>query len=150
MKRTIDIQEAQRDLPDLVVEASSGMEIILTRNGRPVAHLVSPSPRSQSAEATPCGIRVGDGPTGRRAVVEGTGLDVWEIVATWKAEDRSEEALRRSYPWLTPEQLHAALDYYEHHPEEIDGRLERERRWTPERVARELPFARLDPSSGQP
>ena len=32
--------------------------------------------------------------------------------------------------------------YYELYPHEIDARLEREAQWTPERVARKLPFAR--------
>ena len=31
------------------------------------------------------GIVFADGPAGRRAAVGGTGLDVWEIVATWRA-----------------------------------------------------------------
>jgi hypothetical protein len=30
------------------------------------------------------GIVMVDGPTGRRAVVAGSGLDVWEIIATWR------------------------------------------------------------------
>jgi uncharacterized protein (DUF433 family) len=88
------------------------------------------------------GILFVDGPAGRRAVVAGTGLDVWEVIATWKAGGEDERKLRKSYPWLTEPQLRAALAYYELYPGEIDARLEREERWTPERVARELPFAR--------
>jgi uncharacterized protein (DUF433 family) len=87
------------------------------------------------------GIAFVDGAAGRRAVVAGTGLDVWEIIATWK-ERKTDEALRQSYPWLTEPQLRAALSYYEMYPAEIDARLEREARWTPERVGRELPFSR--------
>ncbi len=88
------------------------------------------------------GIVFVDGPAGRRAVVAGTGLDVWEIIATWKAEGKTFEALRQSYQWLTEPQLRAALGYYEVYPSEIETRLEREAQWTPERVRRELPFAR--------
>ena len=88
------------------------------------------------------GIVFVDGPAGRRAVVAGTGLDVWEIVATSKQCDGDYDKLRRSYDWLTEPQLRAALGFYELYPEEIDGRLERERSWTPERVRRELPFSR--------
>lgn len=88
------------------------------------------------------GIGFVDGPTGRRAVVAGTGLDVWEVIATWKACGGGFAKLRKSYPWLTEPQLRAPLAYYELYPGEIDARLEREARWTPERVARELPFAR--------
>ena len=88
------------------------------------------------------GIGFVDGPAGRRAVVAGTGLDVWEVVATWKEGGGGQEALRRSYPWLTEAQLRAALAYYETYPSEIDARLEREAQWTPERVRREFPFSR--------
>jgi uncharacterized protein (DUF433 family) len=87
------------------------------------------------------GIAFVDGAAGRRAVVAGTGLDVWEIIASWK-EGKTVEALRQSYPWLTEPQLRAALSYYEMYPAEIDARLEREAQWTPERVRRELPFSR--------
>jgi len=82
-----------------------------------------------------------DGASGRRAVVAGTGLDVWEIVATWRACAGDFGTLRRSYPWLLEQQLRAALSYYKLYPAEIDARLKRETQWTPERVARELPFA---------
>ena len=47
----------------------------------------------------------------------------------------------RSYHWLTEPQLRAALAYYQLYPDAIDARLEREESWTPERVARDLPFA---------
>ncbi len=88
------------------------------------------------------GIAFVDGPAGRRAVVGGTGLDVWEVISTWKATDGGYESLRESYPWLTDVQLRAALAYYEVYPKEIDARLEREARWTPERVWQEMPFSR--------
>ncbi len=88
------------------------------------------------------GISFVDGPTGRRAVVAGTGLDVWEIIATWKEEGEDHEVLRQNYPWLSEAQIRAALAYYELYPSEIDARFEREAQWTPERVRREFPFSR--------
>jgi len=87
------------------------------------------------------GIVFADGPTGRRAVVASTGLDVWEIVATWREGQQDDEELRRNYPWLTDAQLRSALEYYKLYPQEIGARLEREARWTPERMEVELPFA---------
>ena len=72
----------------------------------------------------------------------GTGLDVWEIIATWKESVESFQTLRQNYPWLSEIQLRAALGYYQIYPSEIDTRLEREERWTPESVRRELPFSR--------
>ncbi len=86
------------------------------------------------------GVLFVDGPAGRRATLAGSGLDVWEVIATWK--EGGDELLRQSYPWLTEPQLRAALGYYELYPQEIDARLAREASWTPERVQRELPFAR--------
>ena len=87
------------------------------------------------------GIVMVDGPTGRRAVVAGSGLDVWEIIATWQACGQEERQLAQNYPWLTQPQLRAALAYYALYPDEIEARLAREHQWTPERVRRELPFA---------
>jgi uncharacterized protein (DUF433 family) len=88
------------------------------------------------------GITFVDGPAGRRAVVGGTGLDVWEVIATWRAGDRRYDLLQQSYAWLSEAQLRSALAYYEVYPREIDGRLEREARWTPERVWQEMPFSK--------
>jgi uncharacterized protein (DUF433 family) len=87
------------------------------------------------------GVLFADGAAGRRAVVAGTGLDVWEVVRTWKDSGSDFEATRRNYPWLSEAQIRAALGYYELYPAEIDERLERERAWTEERVRRDLPFA---------
>ena len=88
------------------------------------------------------GILFADGPAGRRAVVAGTGIDVWEIVATWREGGEEYGELRKNYPWLSEPQLRAALGYYELYPQEIESRLLREAGWTPERVSRELPFSR--------
>ena len=88
------------------------------------------------------GIVFADGPAGRRAVVAGSGLDVWEVVATWQSSGEDWSLLRQSYPWLSEPQLRSALAFYELYPQEIDARLAREREWTHERVRRELPFTR--------
>jgi uncharacterized protein (DUF433 family) len=88
------------------------------------------------------GILFTDGPAGRRAGVAGTGLDVWEVIATWKAVGRSLESLQQSYPWLSEAQIRSALAYYELYPAEVDARLEREVRLTPEQVSKEFPFLR--------
>lgn len=86
------------------------------------------------------GIMFADGPTGRRAVIAGTGLDVWEVIATWKAAGESPESLQESYDWLSELQIRAALGYYRLYPDEIDARIARDERWTPERIREEYPF----------
>lgn len=91
------------------------------------------------------GILFVDSITGRRPVIAGTGVDVWEVVASWKALGRDEEKLREAYAWLAPERLRAALGYYRLYPDEIDERIALEESWTPERVREELPFASLGP-----
>jgi len=85
------------------------------------------------------GIVFADGPSGRRAVVAGSGLDVWEVVRAWKEARQEFAALRRELPWLAEPQLRAALAYYQLYPQEIDARLAREDAWTPEKLRREHP-----------
>jgi len=87
------------------------------------------------------GILFADGPVGRRAVVAGTGLDVWEVIRTWQDAGTSFDETRANYPWLSEVQVRAAIAYYELYPVEIDERLKREREWTAERIRKELPFA---------
>ena len=88
------------------------------------------------------GIVFMDGPTGRRAVIAGTGLEVWEIVAQFREVGEDFGELEECYPWLGRVQLSSALAYYELYPEEIEARIEREDYWTPERVWSEHPFTR--------
>ena len=88
------------------------------------------------------GIVFVDGATGRRPVVAGSGLEVWEVVAAWKEVGHNYDRLRAAYDWLTEPQLRAALSYYELYGDEVDARLEREARLTAERVQNELPFTR--------
>jgi uncharacterized protein (DUF433 family) len=88
------------------------------------------------------GIVFMDGPVGRRASIAGTGLDVWEIISTFKSVGKDLGRLEMSYGWLSDRQLSAALAYYGLYPEEIDARIEEEESWTPERVYAEFPYLR--------
>ena len=89
-----------------------------------------------------------DGPAGRRASIAGTGLDVWEIIATFKSVGADRERLEASYEWLSDRQLSAALAYYDLYPQEIDERIEEDEHWTPERLYGEFPYLR--PRNAQP
>lgn len=73
------------------------------------------------------GIIFGDGITGRRARIAGTGIDVWEVIRDFQGMDNNFEHLKEAYHWLTEKQLRAALLYYESYPEEINGRTRTER-----------------------
>ena len=83
-----------------------------------------------------------DGPVGRRPVIAGTGLDVWELVAAWQELGRDYRRLRTAYDWLTEPQIRAALSYYEAYPKEIDERLERERGLEADPAQEAFPFIR--------
>ena len=90
-----------------------------------------------------------DGAGGRRAVIAGTGLDVWEVVSQFKELGESFEELKGSYPWLSDVQLSSALSYYGLYPEEIDARIEREEHWSAERLWEEHPFMRPSSEAGR-
>jgi uncharacterized protein (DUF433 family) len=66
------------------------------------------------------GIVLADGPAGRRAVIAGSGIDVWAVAEVWRDGRPGFECLRRSFDLLTEPQLRAALGYYERCPAEID------------------------------
>ena len=85
------------------------------------------------------GIIFADGPAGRRARLAGTGIEVWEVIATYKSLNRSFARLRRAYHWLTESQLRSALGYYAAYREEIDEQIDRNKAWTKERLAQQYP-----------
>jgi uncharacterized protein (DUF433 family) len=83
------------------------------------------------------GIGFMDGALGRRAHMAGSGIDVWEVIKTYRNLDWDYASLVEYYDWLTPAQVHAALDYYYAFPEEIDERLALEDALTPKECSRE-------------
>ena len=85
------------------------------------------------------GILFADGPSGRRAILAGTGLDVWEVIATYKSLDRDVARHRGAYHWLSEAQLRAALGYYAAYPDEIERQIARNDAWTKEGLARQHP-----------
>lgn len=87
------------------------------------------------------GIVFADGPMGRRACVAGTGIDVFEVIRTYRELGGDWERLKTAYHWLSEQQLRAALAYARAYPEEIEERLAEEDRWTPESLRAQFPFA---------
>ena len=88
------------------------------------------------------GITFADGPAGRRARVAGTGIEVFEVVQSYRSVEQAWDRLRQVYHWLSEHQLRAALAYAEAYPEEIEERLRAEEYWTPERVWSTYPLMR--------
>jgi uncharacterized protein (DUF433 family) len=85
------------------------------------------------------GILFVEGVSGRRARVAGTGIEVWEIVANYKTMGGNVNRLRKTYHWLSAEQLRAALGYYAAYPEEIDRLIEQNESWSQQEVKARYP-----------
>lgn len=86
------------------------------------------------------GILFAEGASGRRARVAGTGIEVWEIIATYKSVKQDIKRLKIAYHWLSQEQLKAVFGYYSAYPGEIDQLIEQNERWNEEKVRDRHPF----------
>ena len=88
------------------------------------------------------GILFAEGTSGRRARVAGTGIEVWEVIASYKSVKKDLKRLQKAYHWLSREQLKAVLGYYMAYPQEIDQLIEQNERWNEGRVRDRYPFTR--------
>ena len=86
------------------------------------------------------GIIFSEGISGLRARIAGTGIEVWEIVSTYRGFGKDMSRLKKAYHWLSDEQLRTALGYYQTYPEEIDHLIEQNERWTEEKLKERYPF----------
>jgi uncharacterized protein (DUF433 family) len=91
------------------------------------------------------GIIFVDGPTGRRARVAGTGLEVFEIIHGYETVDEDLEGLLEAFHWLKAEQILAALRYYREFPEEIDAVLDRMEAMVPPEIQAQYESKRRRP-----
>ncbi len=66
------------------------------------------------------GIAFIDGPQGRRAHLAGTGFDVWEVVALYRAYGEDAARLFGDHPGLERRELEIALAYAAAYHDEID------------------------------
>ena len=88
------------------------------------------------------GVVFADGPAGRRARIEGTGIEIWEVISSYLALGKNEQRLKEAYHWLTERQLLAALGYNGAYPREIEELIQRNNAKDPAGRNAELPFAR--------
>lgn len=86
------------------------------------------------------GIVFTEGVRGRSARVAGTGITVWEIVATYQSVGKDLKRLRKAYHWLADQQIQSALGYYKAYPEEIHRVIADNETWTQERLHTRYPF----------
>lgn len=68
-------------------------------------------------------VRFLDGPSGRRASMVGSGLDVWEVIETVRANDQSVEAAA-AYLDVPFALVEAAVAYDRVYPREIDAEIQ--------------------------
>jgi uncharacterized protein (DUF433 family) len=86
------------------------------------------------------GIVFVNGVRGRKAKIAGTGLDVWEIIATYISVNNKFPRLRKAYHWLSDQQLQAAIGYYTAYRDEIDRLIEQNESWSSKTVVDHYPF----------
>ena len=86
------------------------------------------------------GITFADGPTGRRARIAGTGIDIWEFISMFKGLGENYDKLKKTYHWLSDQQIRSAFSYYALYPDEIDDKITRNEDITQERVIKRFPF----------
>ena len=86
------------------------------------------------------GVTFADGPTGRRARIAGTGIDIWEFVATFKGLGENYDKLKKTYHWLSDQQIRSALSYYALYPDDIEERINRNEDITQEQIIKRFPF----------
>lgn len=85
------------------------------------------------------GIVFTEGTTGRRARIAGTGIEVWEIIATYKSVSKDFKRLCNTYHWLKEQQLRAALGYSSVYSEEIDNLIRQNEELTVEQISKRYP-----------
>ncbi len=98
---------------------------------------------AESVKMRKCpGIVFVDGPAGRRARIEGTGIDVWEFISAHQELNNNLSALKKAFHWLTDRQIMAAIGYAKTYPEEIKKLIKMNKAWSKEKAHAELPFVR--------
>lgn len=123
-------------------ETVRDIEQIRRRNHRTFSSLAGEL-LAEAAKMRRCpGILFADGPSGRRARVEGCGVEVWEIIASYQALDQDDRRLSKAYSWLDDRQLLAALGYARAYPDEVEQLIAENKSIDAEAVSRQLPFAR--------
>lgn len=91
------------------------------RTSRPLSAVLSELTEEALRTRRHAGIAFAGAPGDRRARIEGTGLDVWEVVAIHKACGEDTQRTLQILEHLNPRQIEAALLYHRAYPEEIEA-----------------------------
>ncbi len=134
------VQKSLR-IPQGIVEE---IEIIARETGRDFSSIAKDL-LAEAIKMRRCpGIVFADGVSGRRARIAGTGVEVWEVITTYRSVNQDFSRLQKAYHWLTEQQLRAAIGYYAAYREEIDEVIERNESWSGETVTERFPFLSRD------
>lgn len=85
------------------------------------------------------GIVFTEGTTGRRARIAGAGIEVWEVIATYKGVNKDFKRLCSAYHWLKEQQLRAAIGYYAMYLGEIDNLIKQNEVLTSDNLRKRYP-----------
>ncbi len=108
------------------------------RTGKPISRVIKEMLDMALRMQRFPGIIFVEGPTGRRAHLAGTGLDVWEVMELLQ-EYGSVPRLREHFPRLSPIAIRIAEAYARAYPEEVRAFLELNAQ-TPKQLKDELPW----------
>jgi len=141
MQKEVSMAGVQKSLR-LPVETTKEIEQMAQETGQDFSN-VTKDLLQEAIKMRRCpGILFAEGTGGRRARVAGTGIEVWEVIATYKSVKEDFKRLQKAYHWLSAEQLKAALGYYRIYPQEIDRLMEQNERWNDAKVRDRYPFMR--------
>jgi uncharacterized protein (DUF433 family) len=110
----------QFEIPD---ELAAAVAEIAAKTGQDVQSLVTEMVTEAIKMRRVPGIVFADGATGRRARVEGTGIEVFEVIQVYELFDRDLEKVQENLPQLDRDQVDEAVAYYEAYPDDITPRL---------------------------
>ncbi len=110
----------QIEIPDAIAAVAAE---VASKTGQDVQSLVAEMVTEAIKMRRVPGIVFADGPTGRRARIGGTGIEVFEVIDRYESVGRDRLRLMELFDWLKPLQLNTALAYYEAYPDEIKAQL---------------------------
>ncbi len=111
------------DNKDLEQETFDAAKELARGSSRPLGAVVSELASEALRMRRFPGIVFAGPPGRRRARVEGSGLDVWEVMTVYRDVGRDVEKTREVLQHLTVRQVDAALRYARAYPEEIEARI---------------------------
>ena len=133
------VQTVQKSLR-IPLETFDEIEKIASETGREFSSIAKDL-LAEAVKMRRCpGIVFVNGVRGRKAKIAGTGLDVWEIIATYISVNNKLSRLRKAYHWLSDQQLQAAIGYYAAYRDEIDRLIEQNESWSSKTVVDHYPF----------